>query len=65
MKIIWSNEAETSVNKILYYWNTRNDSSTYSSKILNAIKELTKELSENPTFLANYIEEIGLYKNLL
>ena len=34
----------------------------YPSKILNAIKELTKELSENPTFLANYIKEIGLYK---
>jgi len=45
--IIWSNRAETELEKILEFYNKRNGNSNYSFKLLTEIDELLNTLSQS------------------
>lgn len=45
--IIWSTQAESELESVLDFYNSRNGNSKYSLKLLSQIKQITNILSEN------------------
>ena len=60
MEIIWSPKAKDNLLKTLEYWEVHNGSPLYSDKIIEEIKSLLQELSNNPYFMGRYIEKLNL-----
>ena len=61
MEIIWSPKAKDNLLETLEYWEVHNGSPLYSDKIIEEIKSLLQELSNNPYFMGRYIEKLNLY----
>ena len=61
MEIIWSPKAKDNLLETLEYWEVHNGSPLYSDKIIEEIKSLLQELSNNPYFMERYIEKLNLY----
>ena len=55
MEIIWSPKAKDNLLETLEYWEVHNGSPLYSDKIIEEIKSLLQELSNN------HIEKLNLY----
>ncbi len=47
-KVSWTKEAQTHIKEILEYWKTRNNSSSYSNKLLKLIHESILRLQAFP-----------------
>ncbi|MDO4691212.1 MAG: hypothetical protein Q4A58_07965 [Fusobacterium sp.] len=62
MKVEWVNEAKFDYYNNLEYWYKRNDSYEYPLKIIENVKLVEKEISENPYFLAVYSEKLELFR---
>ena len=60
MEIIWSPKAKDNLLETLEYWEVHNGSPLYSDKIIEEIKSLLQELSNNPYFMGRYIEKLNL-----
>ncbi len=48
LKVVWTQTAERLLFEILDYWNNRNKSTNYSSKLLETLWSKTTFLSKNP-----------------
>jgi hypothetical protein len=63
-KIEWSHEARMMITQTVNYWNERNQSYSYSNKILKEVDSLQKSILKNPYFLARRHENLGLYQRV-
>ncbi len=48
LSVFWTNKAQNQRDRIFDYWNNRNQSKTYSMKLIIAIRERTDLLKEQP-----------------
>lgn len=63
-KVVWTPTAEEAYFSNLEYWINRNKSNTYSLKLVEQVELIEKSISENPYFLAQYVDEIKLYRRI-
>ena len=61
MEIVWTDKAKERLKENLEFWDTHNETPSYSEKILFEIEKLTYELSNNPLYLGRYNEKLNLY----
>ena len=61
MEIVWTDKALENLKENLEFWDTHNETHSYSDKILFEIEKLTYELSNNPLYLGRYNEKLNLY----
>ncbi len=62
MEIVWTDKALENLKENLEFWDTHNETPSYSDKILFEIEKLTYELSNNPLYLGRYNEKLNFYE---